>query len=174
MKFNITQLNYFNGCLTLPIPKPKIQLLEGLKRALESGKIIEVDIDIKREKRSNNANAYLWALLGKMADVLNTNKDDLYIAMLERYGVFTHMIVKPRVVSRVKQEWRAVRELGPVTINGQQGIQLQCYFGSHIYNSKEFSVLLNGVIEEAKDLGIETKSEEEINSLIREWGGKDA
>ena len=85
--------------------------------------------------------------------------------------MFTHMIVKPHVVSRVKQEWRAVRELGPVTINGQQGIQLQCYFGSHIYNSKEFSVLLNGVIEEAKDLGIETKSEEEINSLIREWGG---
>lgn len=172
MKFDITQLNYFNGCLTLPIPRPKIQLLEGLRKALESGKVIQVDIDVKREKRSNNANAYLWALLGKMAEVLNTNKDDLYTMMLMRYGVFTHMIVKPHVVERVKQEWRAVRELGPMTIKGQQGIQLQCYFGSHTYNSKEFSVLLNGVIEEAKDLGIETKSEEEINSLIEEWGGK--
>lgn len=173
MKFDITQLNYFNGCLTLPIPRPKIQLLEGLRKALESGKVIQVDIDVKREKRSNNANAYLWALLGKMAEAMNTNKDDLYTMMLMRYGVFTHMIVKPHVVERVKQEWRAVRELGPVTINGQQGIQLQCYFGSHTYNSKEFSVLLNGVIEEATDLGIETKSEEEINSLIKEWGGKE-
>lgn len=173
MKFNITQLNYFNGCLTLPIPKPKIQLLEGLKKALEQGKVIEVEIDIKREKRSNNANAYLWALLAKIADVLYTSKDDLYTMMLERYGAFTHIIVKPNAVEAVKKQYRVVRELGPIKINGQEGIQLQCYFGSSLYDSKHFSVLLNGVIEEAKDLGIETKSEEEINSLIREWGDKE-
>ena len=90
-----------------------------------------------------------------MADVLHTSKDNLYLIMLERYGVFTHIVVKPTMVDKVRQEWRTVRELGEVTINGKVGVQLQCYFGSSTYDSKEFSVL-NGVISEAQEMGIET------------------
>ena len=131
---------------------------------------MQVEIDVKRKKRSLNANAYLWTLLGKMADVLKTDKDSLYIEMLSRYGVFTHIVVKPHAVERVKQEWRTVRELGQVTINGQQGIQLQCYFGSHCYNSKEFSVLLDGVIDEAKAINVEVISEADKQLMLQEWG----
>lgn len=60
-----------------------------------------------------------------------------------------------------------MRELGEVVINGQKAIQLQCYFGSHSYNSKEFSVLLNGVLDEAKELGIETLSEADKDLLLK-------
>ena len=88
-----------------------------------------------------------------------------------RYGIFTHVVVKPNVVERVKAEWRTVRELGEVTINGQTGVQLQCYFGSHSYDSKEFSVLLNGVISEAKEIGVDTISESEKDLLLRSWTG---
>jgi hypothetical protein len=110
--------------------------------------------------------------LQKIAEVLHTTKDDVYLEMLSRYGVFTHIVVKPNVVDRVKAEWRTVRELGEVTINGKTGIQLQCFFGSSTYDSREFSVLLDGVISEAKELGIETLSQSEADRMIREWGKK--
>jgi hypothetical protein len=125
-----------------------------------------------RQKRSLDANAALWLILSKMAEVLKTNKDDLYLEMLSRYGVFTHIVVKPNVVERVKQEWKTVRELGEVTINGKTGIQLQCFFGSSTYDSKEFSVLLDGVINDAKEVGIDFISREEQARMIAEWGKK--
>lgn len=170
MKFETNTLNIFNGCITIPVPHSLQSSLQSLAERLSDGKSLQVEIDVKRKKRSLNANAYLWTLLGKMADVLKTDKDSLYIEMLSRYGVFTHIVVKPHAVERVKQEWRTVRELGQVTINGQQGIQLQCYFGSHCYNSKEFSVLLDGVIDEAKAINVEVISEADKQLMLQEWG----
>lgn len=170
MKFETNTLNIFNGCVTIPVPYSLQSALQSLQERLSDGKSLQVEIDVKRKKRSINANAYLWTLLGKMADVLKTDKDSLYLEMLERYGVYTHVIVKPHAVERVKQEWRTVRELGSVTINGQQGIQLQCYFGSHCYNSKEFAVLLDGVIDEAKAINVEVISEADKQLMLQEWG----
>lgn len=104
-----------------------------------------------------------------MAAKLFTTKDELYLVMLERYGLFTHIIVKPSVVDKVIEQWKTVRQLGEVTINGSIGIQLQCYFGSSTYNSKEMSTLLNGVVEEAKEMGIDTMSTRELSLLNERW-----
>ena len=147
---------------------PKCEIAE-LKEAVKSGKKLDVEIKVYRNKRSTDANAYMWVLLSKIADVLHTDKDEVYLQMLERYGVFTHIVVKPNVVDRVKAEWRTVRELGEVTINGQTGIQLQCYFGSSTYNTKEMSVLVDGVVSECKELEIETMTPDELASLKSEW-----
>ena len=145
-----------------------------LNKGFDIQPLIDTDLDIEikkhREKRSLDANAALWKMLSMMADALHTSKDELYIEMLSRYGVFTHIVVKPSVVERVKQEWRTVRELGEVTINGKTGVQLQCYFGSSTYDTKEFSTLLNGVIDEAKALGIDFISSEDKARMLAEWG----
>ena len=152
--------------------KPVITL--ELNENIDVQEIKEADklaIEVKkyREKRSLDANAYMWVLLQQMAEVLHTTKDELYVEMLGRYGIFTHTIVKPNVVERIKGEWRVVRELGEVTINGQKGIQLQLYFGSSTYNTKEMSVLLNGIVDEAKSIGVATLDEQEIDRMCKEW-----
>ena len=144
-----------------------------LKNILAEGKELTAEIKQYRKKRSLNANAYLWVLLSEMAAVLHTTKDELYIQMLDRYGVFTFVVVKPSVVDRVKQEWRTVRELGEITVNGKTGIQLQCFFGSSTYNSKEMSVLIDGVVSECTEMGIETMQKEELESIKKEWGNKE-
>ena len=123
-----------------------------------------------RERRSLDANAYLWVLLQKMAEALQRDKWGLYLEMLEEYGVFTHIIVKPHMVEKVKEEWRAVKELGEVCVNGTTGIQLQCYFGSSTYNTKEMSVLLEGTVSSAKELGLEVLSPAELERMKAEWG----
>lgn len=141
-----------------------------IKEATDKGKELDAEIKVHRERRSFDANAYMWVLLTKMAAVLHTTKDELYLLVLERYGVFTHVIVKPEVVERVKQEWRTVRELGEVTINGKTGVQLQCYFGSSTYNTKEMSTLIDGVVSECKELDIETLTPKELALLKQDWG----
>jgi hypothetical protein len=144
--------------------------ISPLKEVVAKGKPLAVEVKQYRQKRSLDANAYMWVLLSRMADVLHTTKDELYLIMLGRYGVFTHIIVKPNVVEKVKQEWRTVRELGEVTVNGKNGVQLQCFFGSSTYDTKEFSTLLDGVISECKNIGVEVLPEDEIKTMLEEWG----
>lgn len=144
--------------------------IDEYKAIVAKGKELAVEIKQYRAKRSLDANAYLWVLLSKMANVLHTTKDELYLQVLERYGVFTHIVVKPNVVGRVMEEWRTVRELGEVKINGHTGVQLQCYFGSSTYNTKEMSVLVDGVVSECKELDIEVLTPEEIAGLKQDWG----
>ncbi len=122
-----------------------------------------------RAKRSNNANAYAWVLMQRIAEAIGSEKDSVYLEMLRRYGQFTHLIVRPQVVERVKQEWRTVEELGEVTVNGQTGIQLRCYFGSSTYDSKEMAGFIDGIVSECKEMGIETLTPIELERLKDEW-----
>jgi hypothetical protein len=144
--------------------------ISPLKEVVAKGKTLAVEIKQYRQKRSLDANAYLWVLLQKIAEAVNSSKDEVYLQMLERYGVFTHIVVKPHMVDKVRQEWRTVRELGEVTVNGKTGMQLQCFFGSSTYNTKEMSVLIDGVVSECKELGIETMTPDELAGLKNEWG----
>ena len=146
--------------------------MEDISKQLETAtdKLLTIVTKIFRNKRSRDANSYSWVLLQKIAEDQHTDKESVYLEMLGRYGVFTHIIVRPGVVDRVISEWRTVRNLGEVTVSGQAGIQLQCYFGSSTYDTKEMSVFIEGIVSECHELGIETATPEELERMKREWG----
>lgn len=146
--------------------------VEEMKAIINKGKELVVEIKQYRQRRSLDSNAYLWLLLNEMASVLKTTKDELYLQMLDRYGQFTHIVAKPNVVSKVIAEWRTVRELGEININGTIGIQLQVYFGSSTYDTKEMSKLIEGVVSEAKELGISTVTPRELELMSSAWAGR--
>jgi hypothetical protein len=123
-----------------------------------------------REKRSLDANAYLWVLLQKLAEVLRTDKWSVYLQMLKRYGQFTYIVVKPGAVEAVKKQWRECEEIGEIDVNGTKAVQMLCYYGSSTYDTKDFSILLDGVISECKELGIETLPPHELQMLKERWG----
>lgn len=173
MKFDTSGIQKLYGVRDISLVIPLSASMEEDINKFCPDKTYTVEIKQKRKVRSLNANAALWVLLGEMAAKLRTSKDELYLEMLTRYGVFTHVVVKPNVVDRVKAEWRTVRELGEVTINGQTGIQLQCYFGSSTYNTQEFTRLLDGVISEAREMGITLISDADRALMLAEWGQKD-
>lgn len=131
----------------------------------------DIDINIKKHrlKRSLNANALLWECLGRIANELRTDKWEVYLKMLKRYGKFTYICVKPNAVEAVKAQWRECEELGEIMINGEKSVQLICYFGSSTYDSKEFSILLDGVMSEMKEIGISTPSDDELERAIESW-----
>lgn len=122
-----------------------------------------------RQKRSLDANGLLWLCLGRIAEALHADKWDIYLQMLKRYGKYTYICVKQNVVDAVKQQWRECEVIGEVNINGQTAIQLLCYFGSSTYDTKEFSTLLDGVISEMKEMGIETPASKEMERALELW-----
>ena len=147
----------------------KIGLLTAAVNQLDDK---EYTLEIKkfRLKRSLDANAYFWVLVGKLADVLHTDNDSMYLSLLERYGVFAHVIIKEKAVKQFEQEYRLVNNLGEVTVNGSTGIQLQCFFGSSTYDTKQMARLIDGIISECKEVGIETMTPQELQILKEEWG----
>lgn len=131
---------------------------------------LSIEIKKYRKKRSLDANAYLWVLLQKMAEVLRTDKWSLYLQMLKQYGKFTYIVVKPGAVEAVKKQWRECEELGEIDVNGTKAVQMLCYYGSSTYDTKEMSVLIDGVVSECKDLGIETLPPDELRMMKERWG----
>ena len=123
-----------------------------------------------REKRSLDANAYLWVLLQKIAEVLRTDKWSVYLQMLKRYGQFTYIVVKPGAVEAVKKQWRECEEIGEIDVNGTKAVQMLCYYGSSTYDTKQMSVLIDGVVSECQELGIETLPPDELKMLKERWG----
>lgn len=123
-----------------------------------------------KEKRSLNANALLWRCLGEMASALKTDKWDVYLQMLKRYGTYTYICVKPKAVEAVKKQWRECEEIGHIDINGADSVQMLCYYGSSTMNTKEFSTLLDGVISEMEEMGIDTPEQRELDKAIENWG----
>lgn len=165
---NIKNINIENRNLFITLSTTNFSIEEKLQKIKD--KELAITIKKRSQKRNLDANAYAWFLMEEIGKATNKSKDEVYIEMLGRYGVFTHIVVKPNVVERIEEEWRLVRNLGNVTINGKAGVQLQCYFGSSTYTTEEMSRFIDGIITECKDLGIELLSDEEINSMKGEWG----
>lgn len=131
------------------------------------------DITEHKEKRSRDANALLWACLGEIAGAIRSDKWSVYLQMLKRYGKYTYICVKPYVVEAVKKQWRECEEIGTIDIDGQEAVQMLCYFGSSTYNSKEFSILLDGVISEMKEMGLDTPADRELKRAIQQMEKRD-
>ena len=126
-----------------------------------------------RERRSLDANGLLWHCLGQIAVALNTDKWDVYLTMLKRYGKFTYIVVRESAVEAVKKQWRTSEVVGNVTVNGQKGVQMLCYYGSSTMNTKEFSTLLEGVISEMQEMGLQPPLPKDVRAALeryeKEW-----
>lgn len=133
---------------------------------LSSEEKYQITIEKPKKKRSLDANGLLWACIGEIAAELRADKWEIYLQMLKRYGKYTYIVVKENVVEAVKKQWRECEVLGEIDIHGSKGIQLLCYFGSSTYTSQEFSVLLDGVISEMKDIGLQPPPSKEMRNAI--------
>lgn len=132
----------------------------------------KLNISVKkfREKRSLDANAYAWVLLQKLAEASKSDKWTMYLQCLQRYSrAFTHVIVKENAVEKMKELYRTCIDLGEVTVNGQTGHQLQVYYGSSTFDSKEMSIFIDGIVSECKELGIQTMTPAEIERIKAAW-----
>ena len=123
-----------------------------------------------KEKRSLDSNAYLWTLLTQMALKLNSTKEEVYEEMLDRYGVEYRDDDGGMVVVGVKKgldmkkagHWKHYRD--------DDCAYWYLLKGTSEYDTAEMSAFLDRVIEEAKELGIDTATPDEIERMKELYG----
>ena len=144
-------------------------------------KELKISVTQKRKRRSLNANAYYWVLVGKMAEVLQITSAYIHNTMMRRYGqiqVFDDQAV--RVVLKETEEVRKrVDEAEDVHLRptaelrkGKDGLMYRTYLllkGSHEYDTKEMARLIDGIVSDARELGIETLPPHELERMLANW-----
>lgn len=141
-------------------------------------KLYNLEVKEHRKKRSNDANAKMWALINEMSVILHLPPMEIYQGYIPDVGGnYWIAPVKPEEIEERTRDWcrdhigRMVDDIGPCRIEDLKGYHnLKMYRGSSEYDAPTFSRLLDLVIQDCKQLGIETMSEREKSLLLEEWG----
>lgn len=143
-------------------------------------KELDLTLTPHREKRSLDANAYYYVLLSKMAEKLHTSVNELHNITLSRYGypeIYENSLVTMALRADIdpnRLEGIHLKATGHITTNSK-GTDFMNYIvmrGSHTFNTLEMSHLIDGVISEAKELGIDTITPDEKARMMAAYGGK--
>lgn len=121
------------------------------------------EIKEKKAKRTLTQNAYYWVLLHELAKALKIDNDTAHKMMLERYGVYEVISVQSGI--DLTGYFKYFDEIGSGTVNGKQFTHYKIFKCSSQMDSKEFAVLLDGLISDCEELGIPTLTREEIAKL---------
>lgn len=126
------------------------------------------EIKERKQRRSLNANAYAWVLIGKIADVLRTDKEQVYLTMLKRYGQSELISVLSNI--DVNGYFKYYEVAGTSMLNNKEFTHYKVFKGSSEYDTREMSILIDGIVSEAKELEIETLTPDEISKMKALWG----
>lgn len=132
---------------------------------------------IKRKGRSKDANAYMWVLCQRIAEaVRGMTKEEVYQRAVKDVGQFDMVPIRGDAVSTFIRHWEA-GGIGCQAVDDGESPKLPgyhrvvVYHGSSGYDTREMSVLLDYIVAEAKALGIQTETPEELARMMSEWGG---
>ena len=158
--------------------KPKISLLLdtneiSVVEELKNENKLNVELKKHKKKRSLDANAYMWVLVSKIQEKLNIPKEDIYRDAIKNIGVYEVIPVKDEAVERFIEAWKH-NGLGWVCETTKSKLKgftnVIAYYGSSTYNTKEMSRLVDLIVQECKQLNIETMTPEQLSVLKEEWG----
>lgn len=127
------------------------------------------EIQVKRANRSNKANAYFWELLQQLCYEMNIDVIQEYRKRVKELGIFRQWELDNNSVPTFIKVWEEkglawfvekIEEIGSKTV-------INAYYGSSSYNSKQFSKLLDHLVQDCRSIGIQTLEDIEIEELIR-------
>lgn len=127
----------------------------------------QFDISEHKEKRSLNANAYAWSLIGKIADAMRITKDEAYLKALKDWGQSEIVSVLSSI--NVSGYFKYFEAIGTATLQGKEFTHYKIYKGSSEYDTREMSILIDGLIQDAKELNIDTLPPNEVQRLKEMW-----
>lgn len=149
--------------LRVKAPALARQFVAGMKPVLYMAKLSE-----HRNRRSLDANAYMWVLIGKIADKLRKSKEEVYRDMLRDYGQGGVVKIPNRSVEHFKRAF-PYHEKHESLPDEERAQYYRFWLGSSAYDTQEMSILIDGVVQEARTLGIETATPEELARMKEEW-----
>lgn len=141
-------------------------------------KPLRITVKQWKEKRSLDANAYYWVLLSKLAEAMKISKPRAHNLMLRRYG--QNMTIDGagayiRIPNTEKAEEIALEaseyHIRPTSevVTGNNGVNYRTYvmlMGSSQYDTAEMSHLIDGLVSECREVGIETATPDELRHML--------
>lgn len=147
----------------------------SLETVISNGKLLTVEITQPKKKRSLDSNSYMWVLCQKIAEALQTTKEQVYRKFIRDVGQFEIVPIKDEAVERWIEIWNSkglgwfAEVMEDSKLSGYK--KVINYYGSSCYDSREMSVLIDEVVTQAKELGIETLTPDELMALKERWKG---
>lgn len=127
----------------------------------------EYEVKEVKQKRTLDSNSYYWALLNKIAGVLGESKEKLHLKMLKEYGeVYSVLLPKEHDITGLIKYYEVE---SCIEKNGHKFISYKAYLPSSEMNTKQMARLIDGVVSEAKELGIETLTPSQIEEIKLRW-----
>ena len=137
---------------------------------------LSIKIGKFKQKRSLDANAYCFVLIGKIAEKTRIPKEEVYRnAIKEIGGNYDVVCIQNKAVDSLCESWRKMG-LGWQTdtfdskIEGCTNVIL--YYGSSTYDIETMSRLIDNIVQDCKALGIETMTPLELSRLKEGWHGR--
>lgn len=144
-------------------------VVDDALQALQNNKKIDLKLEVESPPRSLQANALLWSCLTKIAVAISADKWDVYEECLTRYTDPLILAGGVNKLRELKENFRVVEIIDNCLVNGQKACLYGCYRGSSKLNKKEFSVLLDGVISEMQEMGLETPADQKVKEVIEAY-----
>ena len=160
-------IDYKTGKALLTLAVNQKQSAMNCYDELNGADRLSIKIDKYREKRSLNANAYAWKLLTEIGNVLRISKEDVYFKMLKQYGQSELISVKAHIP--ITEYVKYCEEAGESTLNGTLFKHYRVYKGSSDFDKREMAIFIDGIVQEAKEQGIDTRTPDEIAQLKSLW-----
>jgi hypothetical protein len=141
---------------------------------IKEDKVYEADLKEHRQKRSLDANAYAWTLLGKLANKVGLSKEDVYREIIKDVGGNYEILpIRNDAVDKWIANWQqkgigwVCDILGESKLDGYTNVIT--YYGSSTYDSLQMSRLINLIQDECKQYGIEVLTPAELALLLDGW-----
>lgn len=133
------------------------------------GKKYVAELRPYQKRRSLSANAYFWTLLDKLAGVLQTGKEELYLAYIRQYGLFKDFTLAPDEARTFCHAWEMLGTGWPTQqldydADGER-VVIRAYYGSSTYTARRMARLINAVAEDCRAQGIDTLTPQELARL---------
>ena len=163
--------------------KAKISLLLDTKQLdiveeLKNEDKLNIELKKYRKHRSLDANAYFWKLLTELCELAEIDTVEEYKRRIKELGIFRQFKIEKDNIKTFEKMWTAQGiawfcEIADTTyIEDTEFKIINAYYGSSSFNSKQMSRLIDGVVQDCKVYGIETKPQAEIDSLLKDWAKK--
>lgn len=146
--------------------------VEDALQALKKGVAVEVNFKEIRKARSTDANALMWHCISQIAYAIGSTKWEVYLEMLKRYTVGRHVACNLSAVDAVMRTCRECERLEDVEVNGTKLAQLILYVGSSHFDSKEMAHFIDCIIDEMRELGLQTPTPERTREVVKAYVGE--
>ena len=160
--------------ISLLLDTKEIEIVEQLKNENK----LNVELKKYREKRSLNANNYFWKLLQELCELAEIDPIEEYKRRVKQLGIFRRFRIEKDGINTFEKMWTAQGvawfcEIVDTEYIGEIEFKIiNAYYGSSSFNTKQMSRLINDLVQDCQAYGIETKTSEEIKSLLESWDNK--